>query len=65
MKDKKYRKVRDHCHYTREYRSITDSICSLKFGASKEILVAFHNGPNYDYHFIVKELEEKLKKILV
>ena len=65
MKDKKYRKVRDHCHYTMEYRSIADSICNLKFGASKEILVAFHNGSNYDYHFIVKELEEKLKKILV
>ena len=62
MKDKKYRKVRDHCHYTMEYRSIADSICNLKFGASKEILVALHNGANYDYHFIVKELEEKFKK---
>ena len=25
MKDKKYRKVRDHCHYTGEYRSAPDS----------------------------------------
>ena len=49
-KIKKYRKVRNHCHYTRGYRSTADSI------------VAFHNGSNYDYHIIVKELAEKLIK---
>ena len=26
LKDKKYRKVRDHCHYTEEYRGATTSI---------------------------------------
>ena len=28
----------------------------------KNISTVFHNGSNYDYHFIVKELAEKFKK---
>ena len=28
LKDKKYRKVRDHCHYAREFRGATHSICN-------------------------------------
>ena len=31
FRDKNYRKVRDHCHYTGKYRSTTHSICNLKF----------------------------------
>ena len=30
VKDKKYRKVRHHCHRAREYRSAVHSICNLK-----------------------------------
>ena len=30
VKDKKYHKVRDHCHYTGECRSVVHSICNLK-----------------------------------
>ena len=55
-KDKNYQKVRDHCHYTGKYRSAAHSICNLKFKVLNEILVVFHNGSNYDYHFIIKEL---------
>ena len=32
------------------------SICNLKFNVPNEILVVFHNGSNYDYYFIIKEL---------
>ena len=31
LKDKKYRKVRDHCHYTEEYGGAAHSICDLKY----------------------------------
>ena len=30
LKDKKYRIVRDHCHYTGEYRGVGHSIWNLK-----------------------------------
>ena len=62
MKDKKYRKVRDHCHYTGEYRGATHNICNFKYNVTKKISIVFHNGPNYDYHFIIKKLAEEFKK---
>ena len=60
MKDKKYCKVRDYCHYTGKYRGGAHSICNLKYIVPKKIIV--HNGSNYDYHFIIKELGEEFKK---
>ena len=62
MKDKKYHKVRDHCHYVEEYRDAHHTICYLKYSVPKEIPIAFHNGCNYDYHFIIRELAEEFKK---
>ena len=62
MKDKKYRKVRDHCCYTGDYRGAAHSICNLKYSVPKKILVALHNGSNYDNHLIMKELAEEFKK---
>ena len=51
-KDKNYRKVRDHCHFTSKYRGAACSICNSKFNVPNEFPVVFHNGSNYDYHFI-------------
>ena len=34
-KDKKYHKVRDHCHYAEEYRGAAHSICNLKYSVHK------------------------------
>ena len=31
VKDKKYRKGRDNCHYTEECKSAAHSICSLRY----------------------------------
>ena len=61
MKDKKCRKVRDHCHYAEKYKGAEHSICNLKYSLPKKILIAFNNGPNYDYHFIIKELAEEFE----
>ena len=58
MKDKKHRKVRDHCHYTREYRGAARSISNSKYSVPKKISIVFHNGSNNDYHFIIKEFDD-------
>ena len=50
FKDKKYRKVKDHCCYTEEYRGAAHSIYNFKYSVPKKIPIAFHNGSNYDYH---------------
>ena len=62
MKDKKYRKVRDHCHYTGVHRGPVHRICNLKYSVPKNNSIVFHNGSNYDYHFIIKELAEEFEK---
>ena len=59
MKDKKYCKVRGHCHYTGKYRDAAHSISSLKYSVPKKIRIGFHNGSNYDYHFTIKGLTEE------
>ena len=40
-KNKKDRKVRDHCHKTVEYRGAAHSICNLKYNVPKSILQFF------------------------
>ena len=59
--DKKYCKVKDHCHLTGKYRSAAHNICNLRYKITKEIPVVFHNGSKYDYHFITKELVNEFK----
>ena len=56
--DKKYHKVRDYCHYTGKFGGAAHSICNLKYKTPKEILIVFHNGSTYDYHFIINKLEK-------
>ena len=57
MKDKKYCKVRDHCHYESNYKGGVQSIC-----VPKTTHTAFRNVFNYHYHFIIEELAEEFKK---
>ena len=54
--DKNYRNDRDCCHYAGKYRGEAHSICNVKLNLSNEISVVFHNGSNYDYHFIIKKI---------
>ena len=57
--NKKYHKVRDHCHYNGKYRGVAHDICNLRYKTPIEIPVVFHNGSTYDYKFIIKELTKE------
>ena len=56
---KKEHKVRDHCHYTGEFRGAAHNICNLRYKTPKEMVVTFHNGSTYDYQFIITKLEKE------
>ena len=60
-KDKKYCKVRDHCHYTSKDSGAAHSTCNLKYVIPKKIAIIIHNGSNYRYHFIINELAEEFE----
>ena len=57
--NKKYHKVRDHCHYNGRYRGAAHDICNLRYKIPKETPVVFHNGSTYDYYFIIKGLAQE------
>ena len=61
LERKKHHKVRDHCHYTGNYRGAAHNVCNLRYKVPKEIPVGFHNGSTYDYHFIIKELVKEFQ----
>ena len=56
---KRYRKVRDHCHYTGKFREAAHNIFNLRYKTPKKIPVVFHNGFTYDYHFIINNLAKE------
>ena len=56
-----YWKIRDRCHYAGKYRGAAHSFCNLKFNLPIVIPVFFHNGSNYDYHFIIRKLPNEFE----
>ena len=56
---KLYKKVRDHCHFTGDFRGAAHNICNLRYKVLHNAVI--HNGSIYDYHFIIKQLPEELK----
>ena len=62
LEHKKYHKVRDQSHNTGEYKGAAHKIPNLIYSVPKNIPTVFHNGPNYDHHFIIKELAEEFRK---
>ena len=59
--DKSYWKLRDHCHIPGKYREARHSRCNLRFNLPNEIPAALHNGSNYDYHFVIKNLANEFE----
>ena len=51
---KKYRKFREHCHYTGENKDAAHSTWNFKYSVPKEILIVFHNRSNFYFDFIKK-----------
>ena len=62
LKERKYCEVRDHFHYTGEYKGDGCSTYNLKHDVLKKIPIVFHNESNYDYYFIIEELVEEFVK---
>ncbi|CAC5377407.1 unnamed protein product [Mytilus coruscus] len=62
-------KVREHDHLSGKYRGAACQSCNTKEGkATKLIPVFFHNGSNYDFHFLIEELmkkEDKYNKVQI
>ena len=49
-------KVRDHCHYTGNYRGAAHRNCNLQYKIPSYIPIVFHNLSGYDAHLFIKEL---------
>ena len=49
-------KVRDHCHFTGQYRGAAHNKCNLKCRKPKVLPVIFHNLQGYDAHLFIKQL---------
>ena len=58
-------KVRDHCHYTGEYRVAAHSLCNLRFKVPSHIGVIFHNLSGYNAHLFIRELGKCTRKVEV
>ena len=58
LKKNDCRVVRDHCHWTGEFRGAAHNHCNRQFRKTYKIPVFFHNLSGYDGHFIFENLVE-------
>ena len=49
-------KVRDHCHFTGQYRGAAHNSCNLQCRKSMILPVIFHNLQGHDAHLFIKQL---------
>ena len=55
-KELKEDKVRDHCHFTGQYRGAAHNSCNLQCRKPLVLPVIFHNLQGYDAHLFIKQL---------
>ena len=51
-------------HNTGEYWGAANSVWKLKYSNIvylKKLIMVFHNGSNYGYHFIIKKVAENIE----
>ena len=61
--DDKHKNVK-YCYFTAEYIGVAHIYCTNKDKKVIEVPVDFHNGSNYDYHFIIKELGKEVDGLM-
>ena len=54
------KKVKDHCHYTGNFRGAAHSKCNLNHKVPKDIRIMIYNA-SYDTHFIINQFEQEFK----
>ena len=62
-KELKDDRVRDHDHFTGEYRGASHNECNLLSRKPNKIPIFFHNLKGYDGHLIIKAVDKEIKKI--
>ena len=65
INNQNFKKVRDHDHYTGNYRGAAHSLCNLRYKEQRNITIGMHNGSNYDFHLIIKELAKEFDTLNV
>ena len=51
-------KCADHNHFTGAYRTAACSSCNSKARLSNELVILFHNGGGFDFHFIIRAISD-------
>ena len=55
--------IRTKSKYYRNFKKGTaHSICKFKYTTQRDTPVVIHNGSNYDFHLIIKELAEEFRE---
>lgn len=56
-------KCRDHCHFSGKYLGAACQSCNLERRKQRRLKIFMHNGSKYDFHFIIKALNNRSEDI--